>query len=329
MLHSYQQNDASACLASRQVVFVGDSVTRLLYFQFGQILDKTLPKGPPDNEEKHSDHSLRSKAGTRLDFHWDPYLNNSSTRDLINAHHATTNTSDGKESSRPALLVLGSGLWYLRYPESGGLTTWEANIEATLNAISRTQSKPADEIVFLPVEEVVPAKLSPDRATSMRSSDIDAMNSDLYHRIHPPNSGPSSFITQHTTSLPVSLPVVFNKMLDASQTEDGLHFSATLVRAQANILLNLRCNDVLPKTFPFDKTCCRRYPWPSALQMIILGVVVLWGPYLWFVSYREFLNKCACQMILITFLRFKRTNHQRRTYTRSHVQCRYRPYIPG
>jgi hypothetical protein len=76
-------------------------------------------------------------------------------------------------------------------------------------------------------------------------------------------------------------------MLDPSQTADGLHFSDNIVKAQANILLNLRCNDVLPKTFPLDKTCCRRYPRPSVLQIIILGAAILWGPYTVFLSYRS------------------------------------------
>lgn len=287
MLHSYKPQDASTCLASRQVVFIGDSVTRLLFFQFGQLLDSALPTGPPNDDEKHSDHSLRSKAGTRLDFYWDPYLNASRTRDVIASRTAGLNTTDSHLSSKPSILILGSGLWYLRYLESGGLPAWEANIEATLDSIMRAHPKPADEIVILPIEEVVPSKLSRERASSMRSSDIDAMNSDLFHRIHLPLSNPSHFFARTPVATSVSLPMVFNKMLDSSQTEDGLHFSETLIKAQANILLNLRCNDILPKKFPLDKTCCRSYPWPSALQMIILGVAVLWGPYLWFLSYRS------------------------------------------
>ncbi len=75
-------------------------------------------------------------------------------------------------------------------------------------------------------------------------------------------------------------------MLDPSQTEDGLHFSDAVVKVQANLLLNLRCNDVLPKVFPLDKTCCRSYPWPSALHFLVLVVVVLWGPANWFLSRR-------------------------------------------
>lgn len=286
MLHSYQPKDSSTCLASRQVVFIGDSVTRKLFFQFGQVMDPTLPKAPPDNERKHADHSLRSKSGTRLEFYWDPYLNTSLTHGFINSLAKAGNATEHL-SHKPAFLILGSGLWYLRYPESGGLPAWEANIETTLNAITRAGTKPADEVVLLPIEEVVPSKLSRDRASSIQSSDIDAMNSDLFHRVHSPPGDHSRMFSLNTPTIPISLPLVFNRMLDPSQTDDGLHFSDTIVKAQANVLLNLRCNDILPKTFPLDKTCCRRYPWPSVLQMIILCVAVLWGPYIVFLSYHS------------------------------------------
>lgn len=261
-------------------------MTRKLFFQFGQILDPSLPNTPPDELQKHSDHSLRSKAGTQIEFYWDPYLNTSRAHELINTRNALVNDTAGYLSHRPALLVLGSGLWYLRYVESGGLSAWEANIEATLGTLSRAASKAADEIVFLPIEEVVSSKLSSDRASSIRSSDIDAMNSDLYHRIHPP--GDSSLLFPNISpSMPIALPMVFNRMLDPSQTDDGLHFADQLIKAQANILLNLRCNDMLPKAFPLDKTCCRSYPWPSILQTIILGVAILWGPCVWSLSYHS------------------------------------------
>src|SRR6267154_1319908 len=112
MLHSYQPKDASACLSSRRVVFIGDSIARKLFFQFGQVLDPALPKGPPSDEQKHSDHALHSKAGTQLEFYWDPYLNTSLTREFINLPTKTGNATEIL-SRKPSLLILGSGLWYL------------------------------------------------------------------------------------------------------------------------------------------------------------------------------------------------------------------------
>jgi hypothetical protein len=126
----------------------------------------------------------------------------------------------------------------------------------------------------------------------MHHPDIDAMNSDLYHRIHPPAPGlfsSSEPIPGRSPPLPpppVFLPYIFNAMLDPSQTEDGLHYSDIIVKAQANLLFNFHCNDLLPKKFPLDKTCCRSYPIPSFTHALILVVVCLWGPVTWLLSRR-------------------------------------------
>lgn len=272
MLYSYQPKDASRCLESSRVVFVGDSVTRTLFFQFIHTVDHTLPKELPDDGTKHSDHSFVSGSQIKLDFLWDPFLNTTSTLALINP---SKHLVDG-HSERLALLVLGSGLWYLRYADtSGGLSAWEANIEAHIEAINGARNKPADKVVFLPVEETVPSKLSPERLNTMHSSDIDAMNSDLYHRIKPSTNSSWSQLLGSTSSEHISIPSVFNKMLDESQTQDGLHFTEAIVKVQANILLNLRCNNEWPRTFPMDKTCCRMYPWPGPVQTVVLASLFL------------------------------------------------------
>ncbi|OAX44212.1 Cas1p-domain-containing protein [Rhizopogon vinicolor AM-OR11-026] len=287
MLHVYQSKDAVACLTSRRVVFVGDSVTRKIYFQFMHIVDSKLPSAPPDDNHKHSDHSFTSESGTTLDFLWDPYLNTSSTLSLIHGNIPSRDIRD-----RLAMLVIGSGLWYLRYADTtGGLPAWEANMERLLESISAPQIKLADEVVFLPVEDIVSSKLSPQRAETMRSSDVDAMNSDLYHRINPPSPDRYSIFSSSPPTLPISLPLVFNKMLDDDSTEDGLHFSDDIVKAQANILLNLRCNNLWPKSSPFDKTCCRAYPSPSFLQFAILAAVVVYGPIMWYLAYTRNVTK--------------------------------------
>jgi hypothetical protein len=269
MLYTYKPSDAEVCLRSRAVVFVGDSVTRKLFFQFASILDPTLPSSPSNDDQKHSDHILRSKSGSDIAFYWDPFLNSSSiiTGTPLSRPH------------RPALLVLGSGLWYLRYAEdSGGLTAWEAKMANLLDGISHSPSKLADQVVILPVEDIVESKLTPERAATMLGSDLDAMNSDLYHRIHPERSGYLDYLALSQPLLPVTLPTVFNDMLDPSQTDDGLHFSDTIIRAQAHILFNSHCNERLPKTFPLDKTCCRSYPRPSLLHFITLAALLSWGP---------------------------------------------------
>ena len=282
MLNAYTPKDASTCFGSRQVVFVGDSVTRQLFFQFAHIVDPKLPDGPPDDNNKHSNYTLDAENNVKLSFYWDPYMNSSYSQ-LI--HPTGTDRAPSLDSDRPALLVLGTGLWYLRYADSGGLPAWEARVEAVAETIKSARPPLADEIILLPIEEPVTSKLSPERADTIRASDVDAMNSDLFHRIYPSED---SFFP--TTPHPVSFPLVLNRMLDDSQTTDGLHFSSPVITAQANLLLNFRCNDVLPKKYPMDKTCCRSYPSPSLLHLFVISIACLAAPAFWYYSYRAGLS---------------------------------------
>jgi hypothetical protein len=269
-LHKYEEKEASACFRSKELKFIGDSVTRKLFFQVVQILDRSLPSGPPNNAGKHANHRFRTTSGTDLIFTWDPFLNSSYTESALLK-------SDTTQSLRsPAMLVLGSGLWYLRHFSSRGVPAWESRIKHIFHSLT-INPKPADEVVILPVEHIISSKFTPERASTMHPSDIDAMNSDLYHRINPPSDDVKYSFTH---SVAPSLPLVFNQMVDESLTEDGLHYSDTVIKAQANILFNLQCNNKLPKTFPFNKTCCNRYPWPSAIHLTVLGLVILSGPWL-------------------------------------------------
>ena len=286
-MHTYQEKDIKSCLKSKRLVFIGDSVTRQLYFQMAHALDSSLPAAPVDDDRKHTDYDLTTSQNVRLSFFWDPFLNTSEVLSFVRSP-ASSGFSTAFADERPGMLVLGTGLWYLRYADtSGGLPSWEAMMESALEILSSAHEKPADLVVVLPVEEVIPSKLSPERASTMHASDIDAMNSDLTHRIRPPSlTDPFTFFSPAQGSIPVSFPSVFNEMLDPSQTEDGLHFSANVVKMQANILLNMRCNDELPKVPPFDTTCCRRYPWPSLLHLLVLSAAIMWGPLCWFLARR-------------------------------------------
>jgi hypothetical protein len=264
MLHAYTPKDASTCLKDRSTVFVGDSIVRSLFFSFIHILDPNLPDAPPPDGHKHKDYHFSAANGGALSFLWDPFLNSSQTNDILGL---------SPPSSQPYLLVLGSGLWYLRYHNtSGGLAQWQTNTRYILQRIS--DRIPAQHLVLLPIEKLAHSKLSAERANTMNPFDIDAMNAELAHQI----SRISLTYSERPTSPPIIFPTVFNDLLDLSETEDGLHYGKTTVREQANILFNRICNEVLPKTYPLDKTCCRTYPPPSGMQSLLLLVMVAFGP---------------------------------------------------
>lgn len=280
MLHQYTPNDISQCLSSRQVVFVGDSVTRQLFFQATHAADETLPSGPSNDSQKHMDYQYKSVSGTEFTFIWDPFLNTTGTKDIISPSLRRQSMSTTSSVRTPAMVVIGAGLWFLRHPSSGGLALWEKTIENMMASIFESPSEIADMVVLLPVQNVIPDKLSSERRLWLMNPDIEAMNADMESRIH-------DFLEVYRDKRRypgVAFPSVFNKMLDTSQTTDGLHYSPNLVAAHGNILFNLRCNDILPKNYPLDKTCCRSYPRPSVYQLFILLGIAMWGPIAYFFS---------------------------------------------
>lgn len=294
MLYDYQPEDVSTCLDSRRVVFIGDTVTRLLYFQFAHTIDPSLPAAPSEGSSRHTDYTYMTEGGIELSFYWAPYLNTSTTLNQLRPSGPPERRKD-----RPALLVMGSGLWYLQHEStSGGLPAWESNIQTAIETVQQAHPPTADTIVVLPVEDIVPPKLPSQPTSGIHGADVDAMNSDLAHRIRPASSSdPFAFFGRRPPPPPGSLspkssdtslwfPSVFNTMLDITQTADGLHYSDAVVKMHAQILLNLRCNDALPKVSPMDKTCCRSYPWPSLLHALVIAGFVLWWPVLWFLAHR-------------------------------------------
>ncbi|EJU01081.1 Cas1p-domain-containing protein [Dacryopinax primogenitus] len=277
MLNTYIPATLSPCLKNRRVVFLGDSTVRQLFFTFAHLADPLLPSTHPSDGGKHTDYSLVSSAmSLSVEFVWDPYLNSSRTKEVL------TTPSRGKP---PALLVLGSGLWYLRNPTSGGLPAWEKMLDNTFSLLHSAQGV-ADELFFLPVETPVYSKLNPERRRTIRPSDVAAMNSDLRQRVRAPSSwtwssrsGAPELKEEHG-DLPageVVLPQVFNDMLDPAQTEDGLHFAQQVLVTQIQVLLNRRCNRLLKQKFPWDRTCCRPYPLPGFVQGLMIFCVAGWG----------------------------------------------------
>lgn len=187
------------------------------------------------------------------------------------------------------MLVIGTGLWYLRNPSSGGLASWEAVIDRTFAAISASQydkSSPtlppaspstpwpsnkgarrvADAIIFLPIVNPVESMLNKARADTIIHTDVEAMNADLLARL------------THPSPPPIHIPTVFNSLLVDSETKDGLHFSDKILDKQAELLMAWRCNDHGQGDGQNESTCCRRYRWLRPMQALVLGLFVAWAP---------------------------------------------------
>ncbi|KAJ9098943.1 hypothetical protein QFC19_006167 [Naganishia cerealis] len=274
--------------SARTIRFIGDSTVRHLYFQSARIANPKLPASAEDaGGEKHSDRNVQIDVGggpgheLNFEFWWDPFLNTTRTKNYLS-----------RSSDDPTgLLVMGTGLWYLRHPSSGGISAWTKAIDGTFENLidsqpisSFAQPPPyvhasgvkestmpsrgiAQAVMFVPVPTTNDAMLNPDRASTVNHVDVQAMNSDLVARL------------SHLASPqrpPVVVPSVFNELLVPELTADGIHYADHLIKKQAEIMFGWRCNDVAST---FNGACCPKYsaflaPPSASMAMTTFGFAI-------------------------------------------------------
>ncbi|KAJ9107981.1 hypothetical protein QFC20_003666 [Naganishia adeliensis] len=277
----------TASESARTIRFVGDSTVRSLFFASSKLANPKLPASAEEaGGEKHSDRSVEVEVGggpgheLNFEFWWDPFLN--STR--------TINYLSRSSDDPTGLLVMGTGLWYLRHPSSGGISAWTKAIDQTFEHLIDSQpvssfAEPppyvdplgakgamlssrgiAQAIMFVPVPTANEAMLNPERAQVINHIDIDAMNSDLVARL------------SHAVSPvrpPVVVPSVFNELLVPELTTDGIHYADHLIKKQAEIMFGWRCNDVAST---YNGACCRKYKPVRPVQALVLLFICGWAP---------------------------------------------------
>lgn len=271
MLRQYNAAAVNTCLKGRTLYFTGDSIVRRIFFATIKLLDPSYDLDDSKRDDKHRDASMTIKD-VQLQYAWDPFLNSNRTIDLLERRDILQ-----KDGDRPAIMIMGTGIHELSY--FGTQEGREMYIEAIERIAKATgpslKERPqvADEVVLLPVEHTIPAKLSDYRRPKMQNADIDMLNAEL-SRIIPPYTSPtvSDLSVLYAMNKLVEFPTAIN------HTEDGLHFDNLIASTQVNLIFNLRCNDVMPKKFPFSTTCCMQYPAPNWLQFAIILMLVVWAP---------------------------------------------------
>lgn len=236
-------------------------------------------------------------------IHRDPYLNSTKTHELLHSTSIAPNPS--------ALLVMGSGLWYLRNPDSGGLSAWGEMIHSTFESFKIAQGSPSSPLqnpwdtlnarsgLFGSshagsVLDHSKRQLLKPSSTSFSLSDaiiflpvVDAVQSRLsparaqsiqHTDIEAMNADLLARLA-HPDPPPIVLPTVFNEMLPEEETTDGLHFSDKIMDQQAQILLGWRCNDVLKESGASPQgACCKRYRWVRPMQGLLVLLLAVWAP---------------------------------------------------
>jgi hypothetical protein len=260
MVHNYKPTDVATCFADRRLIFAGDSTIRRIFWGVAKKLDKDVDTS---QAEKHADIVVE-KNGVKLEFLWDPFLNSTRVRQEQALFDDTK--YPGQDPARPAIMLMGTGLWYARFETLNGMKKWKDNIDENvlhMRAGRKTTDLTNQDLILLaPVTVPVWDRLSEERKKTITPEAISEMN---------------QYLQQLSDIQGFDVMWSFNAMTEGlPQTfeSSGLHLNESIVAKQAETLLNLRCNAVLPSQYPYDKTCCNMYEPPNYQQWIGLVFVL-------------------------------------------------------
>lgn len=280
MMHKYEGIDISTCLEYRNMVFIGDSTIRNIFWATATKLDKKAVDEARQITEKHIDLSF-TRAHVTIEFIWDPFLNSSKLQQHLASHR--NNWELGKQEINgnvtSAILVVGGGLWHVRarQDEFTSLRNFKASIENVMSSMAlrdsrapssrsskENQARPVSNnlVVIAPVQTPLYESLSPLVKAEGRTTPA---------RIDPLNDYLREISTYRGATVAWSYALMTQNE-EAAYREDGIHVVDAVAHQKADVLLNMRCNAELThlRGYPMNKTCCSRYPGLNWAQFVIL-----------------------------------------------------------
>ncbi|KAJ4991773.1 Cas1p-like protein [Stagonosporopsis vannaccii] len=301
LVHDYTTSDIADCNEDGQVLFVGDTTVRQVFWAAARKLSGGWVDDRRQELDKHED--LHLEVGrARLSFMWDPYLNSTSFNEELKAYmdRNRPESSEAEKSLHPSngkrrsvLLYIGGGLWHARHLGDEYLPAFNRVVDRVAAVMSTTHDRltsPAnirahghdgvdDQIFFAPVPDPIVDRLSPSRETTITQNKVWAMNDHL----------------QLWSNRGLNVPWSFRDMTanwPEMVGESGLHVTDRIATHMANVVLNYRCNAkaAQKKGYPFDRTCCSAYRqanWVQILAAVALVPIVALTAYGHFLRSRE------------------------------------------
>ncbi|KAI1096525.1 Cas1p-domain-containing protein [Rostrohypoxylon terebratum] len=260
-----EYSSVRACLADRNVVFVGDSTIRQVFRAAVQRFKPERVKIANGNSSntgrQHRDLSFEA-GGVKFDFIWDPWLNSSKLEKVLSNFHSLPMppkefTTRKEEDASPALILLGApGLWAARYGRDDFLDIFKRRIDHITPYISDRfdENMPwmlnfdagdiANHILLAPVQIPEYEQLSPSRRRIITAIRIGEMN---------------DYLSQLSQDQSSHIPWVYNKLSVGSGNDssvDGLHVSDSVAAHKLDIAINAHCNTISRRSSSFKGTCC-------------------------------------------------------------------------
>lgn len=248
-------------------MFIGDSTVRQVFWAMARKLDSVSALQKEKKAEKHTDLTFGG-VRTTLDFIWDPYLNSSFLPQYLKS--ARPNSSGSQQAARSvgkALVVLGGGLWFAKDLENAA-EKFKETVDLLLSPFPIIEPAPhttlqeRSRLLFLPVQPPNYNDLADDHKT-MQPNKIQSMN---------------EYMADLTTIHDIDVVASFLDLVkdgSAAYEQKGIHVVPNIADVQADILLNLRCNNEY-RSYPYDTTCCYQYSrdWVQTVLMA-MGVIAL------------------------------------------------------
>jgi len=257
MLHSYDASDARTCLTTRSLTFLGDSTARQLFWAVARQLDYERAVNISAGMGKHTDITFTAE-GAAIDFIWDPFLNETSTRNGTRVAEAI------RPKHKADVLVIGAGLWHVKHLNASYLPRLTEDIGK--KSVSRSSERGLNANVSHGIETLFLPIVISDRAGDHRSQPENL----TLERIVAANAVVVGASTSHNHKVLRSYLGMVDNMPSAFKA-DGIHIQDRIATTQAQVLLNYMCNDIIDIPRKQSQAyCCSAYVSPNPLQKAIL-----------------------------------------------------------
>jgi hypothetical protein len=296
-LQSFGQSDTHKCLGGGDVIFIGDSTVRQIFWSLANKLDPSKAKSEYavnyTNGDKHTNATFTSH-GVQLLFYWDPWLNSTVLlRELENIHKqqlsilATWKPEFGPDrydiSLNMTRVIIGApGLWNAKYEPLIYMENFRNAVDRVVSLVANDPPIPKTfqsalyswrveklwrQVYMAPIQ--VPSRNSPCLPMSANVCPITNMQNYL-----------------RNTSVSHKLRVLwsFNDMTSnfpGAFDDSGIHVIESVALRKADIVTSLICNasfvdngedgEINWKSFPHNGACCS-YRGRQPLVNIILPI---------------------------------------------------------
>ncbi|KAF4978628.1 hypothetical protein FZEAL_5031 [Fusarium zealandicum] len=287
MLHRYKKEEIADCMEGRHMLFFGDSTTRQIFYGMARLLDKEKADKARANSNKHGIHDM-DFGGVRLLQVWDPLMKAGNASDIVDEQLALyrqerLNHVPIEEQKGPAFIFMGVGIWFAaKFEENVSLQKFKTvfkNVSDTVQNKDFPQfgTHPMDprdgagsDMFLAPVAPPFYDEMPDYRKTGVASNPGEIEAIDEFLETVEEDSG---------INMLWSYPALSHEQMGVMQDlENGFHVIDSVSETKAQILLNLRCNAKVDTQngYPYDRTCCTDYGHKSFIQIIIIGLSIVY-----------------------------------------------------